>query len=119
VVMFYGKEKNTDHNPQITTTKLLLITEMLLVIILLRSLLERTRKRRTAHMITHNDDAITGDAIDYIGNARRGIIEKLIKHETLAQTKMDEVLATLGDKSTAEIEKLLEDSGRLEKYTKI
>ena len=66
-------------------------------------------------MITHNDDAITGDAIDYIGNARRGIIEKLIKHETLAQTKMDEVLATLGDKSTAEIEKLLEDSGRLEK----
>jgi len=69
-------------------------------------------------MILHDDDAITGAAKDNIGNARRGVIEKMIKHEALAQEKMNEVLATLGEKSTAEIEKLLEDCGRLEKKHK-
>lgn len=69
-------------------------------------------------MILHDDDAITGAAKDYIGNARRGVIEKMIKQEALAQEKMNEVLATLGEKSTAEIEKLLEDCGRLEETHK-
>ena len=70
-------------------------------------------------MILHDDDAITGAAKDHIGNARRGVIEKMIKQEALAQEKMNEVLATMGEKSTAEIEQLLEDCGRLEETHKI